>query len=118
MPRSHGSLMEIWALSKRTGMAPSQQFASFQDLKCAGNGAHRLDAKRIMGHAGCCLLNPLGPTSGKEKAENAAWLHQKDFSRLGAVSQVKVRFAEAKTNVGGAGAEEQGWVRQLCLGLK
>lgn len=102
-------------------MAPSQQFASFQDLRCAGNGAHRLDAKRIPGHAGCCLLNPSGPgspASGKEKAENAAQLYQKDFSPLGAVSQMKVRFAEAKSNVGGAEAEEQGWVRQFCLGLK
>ena len=93
--------MEIWALSKRTGTVCSQRFPSFQDPMCPGNGAHRLVAKRITGHAGCCLLNSLGtgfvplalgtPCApfGNEKAENTERLNQMDFSRLSAADSAR-----------------------------
>lgn len=41
-------------------MVCPQQFASFQDLVYPGNGSHKFVAKRVIGHAGRRLLNPLG----------------------------------------------------------
>lgn len=66
------------------------------------------DTKRITGHAGRCLLNPLGTgfqafgtpcvPFGDERAEITAWLNQEDSSGLGAVDAVRQGEGDACRN--------------------